>query len=193
MNSCEGVSNMSMKINPPEFSGKGYEKYKLELLAWNEVTSLDKAKRAIAIALSLPEDDESGLREKIFDEMARDELKADGGFDALVKFMDEKLSKDDLADSLEKFEDFEDFKKQSGQSIVEYIAKFDQKYQRIQKKGLKLPSEILAFKLLRNADLTRAEKMLVLTGMDYSQKDTLYDQGKKSLKKFKGDQATGGC
>ena len=34
--------------------------------------------------------------------------------------------------------------------------------------------------------------MLVLTGMDYN-KETLYDQVKKSLNKFKGEQATGGC
>ena len=31
--------------------------------------------------------------------------------------------------------------------------------------------------------------MLVLTGMNYAEKNTLYEQAKKSLKKFKGDQA----
>ena len=33
--------------------------------------------------------------------------------------------------------------------------------------------------------------MLVLTGMDYGQKDTLFEQAKESLKKFKGEQAGG--
>ncbi len=32
--------------------------------------------------------------------------------------------------------------------------------------------------------------MLVLTGMDYSKKDTLYDQAKQSLKKCEGDQTS---
>ena len=108
-----------------------------------------------------------------------------------MKFLDEKLGKDDLGDSLEKFEDFEDFRREEGQSVNDYISRFDQKYNRILKKNMKLPSEILAFKLWRRANITK-EKMLVLTGMDYGQKDTLFEQAKKSIKKFKGEQASGG-
>ena len=53
---------------------------------------------------------------------------------------------------------------------------------------MKLPSEILAFKLLKQAKLTNEERLLVLTGMDYNNRDQLYDQAKQSLRKFKGDQ-----
>ena len=66
------------------------------------VTEIPKSKQVIAIALSLPDDHESDLREKVFDELTLDKLKADEGLDALVKFLDEKLGKDDLADSFEK-------------------------------------------------------------------------------------------
>ena len=52
---------------------------------------------------------------------------------------------------------------------------------------MKLPSEILAFKLLRKAHISKEEKMLVLTGMNYKNKSTLYEEAKQSLKKFKGD------
>ncbi|KAL5015623.1 hypothetical protein ScPMuIL_007293, partial [Solemya velum] len=55
------------------------------------------------------------------------------------------------------------------------------------KKNMKLPSEILAFKLLRKANITKEEKMLVLTGMNYENKNTLYEEAKKSLKKFKAE------
>ena len=52
---------------------------------------------------------------------------------------------------------------------------------------MKLPPEILAFKLLRRAHIiTKEETMIVLTGMNYDVKETLYDQAKQSLKKFKG-------
>ncbi|CAC5357018.1 unnamed protein product [Mytilus coruscus] len=75
---------MATRINLPSFSKlKSYELYKQELIAWSEITDLDKKKRGIAVALTLPEDDE--------------------------KFLDKHLAKDNLADSLEKFEDFEDF------------------------------------------------------------------------------------
>ena len=49
-----------------------------------------------------------------------------------------------------------------------------------------LPPEILAFKLLRKANITKEEKLLVLIGMNYENKTTLYEEEKKSLKKFKG-------
>ena len=43
---------------------------------------------------------------------------------------------------------------------------------------------MLAFKLLRKASITGDDKKLCLTGMDFSEKDKLYDQAKKSLKKY---------
>ena len=49
-----------------------------------------------------------------------------------------------------------------------------------------LPAEILAFKLLRKANITKEEKLLVLTRMNYDNKETLFEEAKKSLKKFKG-------
>ena len=176
----------TVRIDPPVFnSSKNYERYKIELLAWREVTTLSKVKQGIAIALTLP-DDESSVREKVFDELSIADLKSEDGLDKLIAFLDKILGKDDLEDILEKFEDFEDFRR-GDENTSDYIAKFDQKYSRIKKKGLKLPSEILAFKLLKRANLSKEEKLLVLTGMDYTQKDTLYDQAKKSLKKFKCD------
>ena len=53
---------------------------------------------------------------------------------------------------------------------------------------MELPSAIVAFKLLRRANITCDERLLVLTGMDYTERDKLYEQAKTSLKKFKGEQ-----
>ena len=49
-------------------------------------------------------------------------------------------------------------------SITEYIASFDSRYRKIEKLNMKLPSEILTFKLLRKANIGKEEIMLVLTG-----------------------------
>ena len=185
---------MSTKINPPSYNPtlKTYELYKQELLAWREVTELEKKKQGVVIALSLPENDESKIREKVFDQIKLDDLKKDDGLDTLVQFLDKHLAKDDLVDSLEKFEDFEDFKRSEGQSINEYISVFDTKYRKIEKKNMRLPSEILAFKLLRRANLSKEEKMVVLTGMNFENRVTLYEEAKTSLKKFKGETCDAG-
>ena len=184
------ILTMAMRISPPEFSkSKSYERYKQEIAAWREVTDLQKEKRGIAIALSLPEND--NIREKVFDELDINDLKKADGLDTLIQFLDLHLGKDDLADSLEKFEDFEDFSREKGQSIANFISLFDQKYHKIAKKDMALPPAILAFKLLKCANITKAEKMLVLTGIDYSRPEEMYEQAKRSLKKFKGEDA--GC
>ena len=54
---------------------------------------------------------------------------------------------------------------------------------------MSLPSEFLAFKLLKKANIIKEERLLVLTGMNYDNKSTLYDEAKVSLKKFKGDES----
>ena len=68
---------MSLKIKPPSLTGKSYERYRMELEAWREIMTLEKSKQGIAIALSFPEDDEHGIREKVFDELTIADLKTD--------------------------------------------------------------------------------------------------------------------
>lgn len=134
--------------------------------------------------MSLPENDESQIREKVFDQLNLEDLKKKTGLKILIEFLDKHLAKDDLADSLEKFEDFEDFKRSDGQSINEYISIFDAKYRKIEKKNMKLPPEILAFKLLRRSQISKEERMIVLTGMNFENKETLYEEAKKIPKKI---------
>lgn len=179
---------MSMKLNPPELMEKNYERYKQELLFWNEITSLEQSKRGIAVALSLPEKSSSetkNIREKVFSQLSIEVLKQDDGLQTLIAFLDKCLAKDKLVDSLEKFEIFEEFKRGNEQSITDFILEFDTRYKAIEKMGMTLPSPILAFKLLKCANISKTEKMLVLTGMDYSEKETLYNQAQSSLKKFR--------
>ena len=180
---------MTTRISPPSFhKDKSYELYRQELLAWSVISELDKEKAGIAIALSLPDSDPSMIREKVFSQISIEELKQENGLDILIAFLDRHLAKDDLSDCLQKFEDFDAFSRNGSQSINEYIAMFDDKYRKLERKKIRLPSEILAFKLLRNSKISDEEKMLVLTGMDYENRETLYEQAKRSLKKFKGDE-----
>ena len=51
---------------------------------------------------------------------------------------------------------------------------------------IKLPSEILACKLLRNANLSKHEGMLALTGVNFAEKENMYLQTKRSSIKFMG-------
>ena len=175
---------MTMDIDPPCFTSLNFERYKLELQAWSEVTNVSKAKQGAVIALSLPEDDEYQIREKVFSGLSLDDLTNEDSLNILIKFLDGYLGKDELVDSIDKFEDFENFERADKQSIRDYIASFDLKYRKLQKLNIKLSPEILAFKLLRKAKLSKEMKMLVLTGINFSKRNELYEDTKRSLQKF---------
>ena len=99
-------------------------------------------------------------REKLFTEISTADLKCDEGLSILLKFLDQNLGIDDLTGSLDNFEDFN--KLQRKEPIQEYISAFETKYKKIEKKGVILfPSEILAFQLVKMANMTRKVKALV--------------------------------
>ena len=59
------------------------------------------------------------------------------------------------------------------------------------KKGQKYPDSILAMKLIDSCNLSTVDQKLVLSGIDYSKQNELFDLSKKSLRKFLGEQAVG--
>ena len=106
--------------------------------------------------MRLPEDEKRKLKEKVFGEMELDVLNSENGMSVLFEFLDRYLLEDELMNSSNKCEDFEKFERKHGQNIREYVADF-QKFRKLEKIHIKLPSEILAFKLLRNANLSKQE------------------------------------
>ena len=164
---------MALKINIPVFIDN-YECYRIEVEMWCEITDLLKAKQGIAVALLLPSESSSDTCDKVFEQLTITDLKAENGFETSA-FLDRELQKDDISANYDKFDDFEEFCRPPNQSIHEYITKFDQLYNCVAKRKMKHPYSILAFKLLKCANLTTDEYMIVLTGMNYDEANTLYE------------------
>ena len=91
---------MALKINNPVFIDN-YERYRIELEAWREITELPKAKQGIAVALSLPPESSSDIRDKVFEQLPITDLKANG-FGTLLAFLDRDLQKDDISANYDK-------------------------------------------------------------------------------------------
>ena len=85
----------STKINPPLYNGedKNFSRYKIELKMWAEVTELPKAKMGIVVALSLPENDKTRIREQVMEDVKLEDLKKDDGLETLIKFMEKNWEK----------------------------------------------------------------------------------------------------
>lgn len=176
------------KLEIPKFiSGKKtFEGYKNEILAWEEITTLAKKDRGVYVALTLPDGDESRIREQVFESHGLAKLKTETGLKDLLDFMETHLGLDDTEDAWNRFVEFDDYRR-GDESMSQFLASFDMKYQRVKAKGYVLEPNILAFMLLRRATLTPEEHLLVMTGLNFGNKDTMYTDAVKSLKKFKGE------
>ena len=100
-----------------------------------------------------------------------DELNSENGMSILFDFLDKHLLPDELTNCLNKFEDFEDFERGHKQSIREYISNFDLIFRKLEKLNIRLPSQLIAFKLLDRANITKEERMLILAQVNYSNKN----------------------
>ena len=184
------MSKLTIPI--PKFSSdKPYDRYKSEIEAWTEATDAEKKKHGLLVALSLPEDDVSQIRDKVFAEIEIAKLKADDGLKTLTSYLDSQFAKDDLTETYERYVEFERCKRGANQKINDFILEYEKKHNALSKKKATYPEIILAMKLIDNSNLTVVDRKLVLSGMDYSKTADLFKQSKESLRKFIGEQSVG--
>ena len=171
------------KIATPVFDDTvRLDQYETEVKAWCKVTSIEAEKRAIVLVLAMPD-----KKNDILESINSDDLSVAGGVDILLKHLKDNYGKDELLESLEIYEDFRKFERLSNQSIGEFCSGFESRRKRIENKGIKFPEEILAFELIRNANISKSERKLVLTGLNLAEKKGMYKDAIISLKKFLGE------
>ena len=176
------MASESNKIPPCFSEHKSYDTWVTEVEFWGELTKIPKAQQGIAVALSLPEG--SSAREKVFSELTLTDLKADDGLTKLLEFLKKHFKEDGIAGIYAEYAKFDDIHRDKSRTMEKYLDEFDRLQKRMKKIKVQYPDSVLALKLLHRSGLSASDKKLVLTGVDYSQDNTLYDQMKRSLKKF---------
>ena len=186
------MASVSYKVPPVFTANKPYSRWVDEVKAWEVLTDLEAKKRGIAIALSLPEEGQNSIRDKVFSELTVDVLNADDGVGRLITFMDKIFKKDELSEAYEAYTEFDRFRRSKVSSMEDYVTEFEKLYNKTKKFHMELPQPVLAFKLLECSELEMKDRQLVLTGVDYAKVDDLFKQMSTSLKKFFGQQAASG-
>ena len=192
------MSNVS-KI-PPKFSSeKNYAQWKKELNAWTCITSHAKKDWGKIIALNLPENDPSNIREKVFS-LDLEPLVSDDpnlcnekqGYDNLIKFMDDEFLKDNITDMCEHIRQFMKLEKRKDEKMKNYVSNFEAAYKKAKEKGLpELPHTYRMYQLLENSKISDHEYMMVLTGISTDSKDLYVDAKKSLLKLFNSSRSQG--
>ena len=89
----------------------------------------------------------------------------------------------------ERYIKFDRYYKETSVKMEDYVLEFEKLYNCINQKEMTLPPAVLAFKPLDGVKLNHHDHQLVLTGVDYTNWKSLFEQMKKALCKFHGEQA----
>ena len=162
-------------MNPPKFH-KDYKTWKQEIDLWTNVTGLAKAKRGIAVCLTL-----KGKAKEVGLELGED-LGGEDGLGHLLRKLDTLFLKTKNESNYEAYKNFDTIKRKANENIADNIVDFDSLYTKIRKREMVLPEAALAFKLLDGAGLTENQRQLALTACS----DLKYENMKAALKRVFG-------
>ena len=120
------MSSNIMKT-PPKFNlERPFARFKEEVLAWAEITSIDKKNQGTLVTLSLPDQGRYGdLRGKVIDSVVHGgEVDDTGqpknnGLALVLQFLEDHLGGDEITNICDKIKTFMDMKRKAGQTVRE--------------------------------------------------------------------------
>ena len=141
---------------PPLKDGDDFEEWEREIQIWQLVTGIPQAKQGASIYLSL-----EGKARECCKTIPVAQLQGADGVTALTTKLRELYAKDAEETAFRAYEDFETFTRDSTMEIQDYINEFDRRYQKIKAKGMELPEGVLAYRLLKSANISSQKQALV--------------------------------
>ena len=122
---------------------------------WQCLTDLEVKKQGPAIYLSLDEK----IRKTCSDIKVKD-LNSEGGVDILINKLKVLFAKDSNQAAYLAYDKFETFKRPVDMTIVDFINEFERLYSNIKKYEMELPTGVLAYRLLKSADISEDKQQL---------------------------------
>ena len=185
----ESIVNMmaGQWLKVPEFISekKNFKTWEADIRMWGALTPLRDEQKAQFVALNL-EGHSSGIKEKILASIS-EEIRQAGGMEALIAFVKGIYDVEEMKEVFDDYEEFEDIKRKEGESVKEFLPRWDMATAKCNKHEIKLPDVVRAFKLLKSINIPKEDLRIVMTGIDYEagkrEKD-LEKQAKAALKKY---------
>ena len=123
---------------------KEIEEWFQELAIWQSMTDLEPKKQGLVVYLSLPDK----IRKSCNDVSVQD-LNKDDGLNVLINRIKSLYAKDMNALAFMAYDKFENF-----MNIIDYINEFEQLNNQVKHFEMELPTGVLAYKVLKNANLS---------------------------------------
>ena len=175
------MATKEIKAPPPMRDDLPYSEWKHEIKVWESFISYEKGKLGPCVFLSL-----SGDARAAAHEIPLDDLNKDDGLDTLIKKLNELYLKDKEGSAFEAYESFEKYQRPNDMDINRYINAFERLYQKAKNFTLVLPDGVLAYRLLKSANLSSEHEQLAKATLP----SLTYANMKKQLKKIFNDVST---
>ena len=143
-----------------------------EIEIWQCVTDIEEKKQGPVVYLCLPDK----IRKSCNDISASD-LNKDNGLNTLITKIKALYAKDINALAYMAYDQFENFKRPDEMAIVDYINEFERLNDKICQFDIVLPTGVLAYKVLNNANVSSEKKQLIRAIVSLT-----YESMKKQLK-----------
>ena len=171
-------SVQALKTPPILVDEAGYIEWKDDLKIWELYTDLDRKKRGPAVYLTL-----HGHARDCVRDLTPGEIGADTGLKTIVDKLDKTFLKDKDTQTFITFETFYSYRRSSGENITDFIVHFEYLRHKMEKQSINLPEGVLAFLLLKAANIsTENEKLARATCASMT-----YDNMKACITKIFGD------
>ena len=160
---------------PPSLSAsKNYDDWKKKINIRSRISTLDAKTKASQVFMSL-----SGEAEDAVMELEEEEIYHDNGLTKILERLDKLYKKDETLQKVQYLEKFESYKRTEDMRILQHILKFDQLYNKLVKYGTTVSDDILAFKLMKSANLGEPDEKLAKASSEMT-----YTAMKTQLKKW---------
>ena len=141
---------------PPVFkSGDDYEKWCKKIRIWQGFTSLDDTKQGPALFLALDDDAQDAVLE-----LDPAKIKAKDGVDEIISCLDDLFKKDKTQSAFEALEAFEGYKRPKDLPMADFCNEFERLYNKTKTYGTTLSEDVLAYRLLKAANLSSHQEQL---------------------------------
>ena len=186
------------RLPPPDWNPdvKRYEDWRFQVKLWNQACEIAKIKiseRGYKLYDKLKDIVSRNVGEKITIAVQVGEIDifSDSSVNQILATLDKSFKSDDLTLMHKSWSSFINLKRASSESMDSYIDMFERKIAELKRDGIDLPQKVLAMQLIDAANLEPKDVQMVLTGVDYQKPDDMFDQTKRAVRKFFGEQISG--
>ena len=170
------MASNSSKTPPSLSKCKTYEDWLKLIKVWRRFTDLPANRQGSALVLSLEDEALDAVLETDDEDIAKE-----NGVDAIIERLSKLLKKDSTITKYQALEAFETFRRPASMSIQAFLNEFDKRLYKTKSYGTVPPCDILAYRLLKSANLSNNHEELIKATIPELKYDLMKDQIKKSF------------